>query len=74
MLYFRPSQVRLAGVAQLVEHLLAKEKVAGSNPVSRSIDPSVLPAGFLLAGSLSDPCACLRQTAEASDQRWTEPF
>jgi hypothetical protein len=25
-----------AGVAQLVEHLLAKEKVAGSNPVSRS--------------------------------------
>ena len=26
-----------AGVAQLVEHLLAKEKVAGSSPVSRSI-------------------------------------
>ena len=24
-----------AGVAQLVEHLLAKQKVAGSNPVSR---------------------------------------
>ena len=30
-----------AGVAQLVEHLLAKEKVAGSNPVSRSTHPSV---------------------------------
>ena len=25
-----------AGIAQLVERLLAKEKVAGSNPVSRS--------------------------------------
>ena len=27
----------LAGIAQLVERLLAKQKVAGSNPVSRSI-------------------------------------
>ena len=26
-----------AGIAQLVERLLAKEKVAGSNPVSRSL-------------------------------------
>ena len=26
----------LAGIVQLVEHLLAKEKVTGSNPVARS--------------------------------------
>jgi hypothetical protein len=37
----RRKQMMFAGVAQLVEHLLAKEKVAGSNPVSRSIHPSV---------------------------------
>ena len=29
-------QERIAGVAQLVEHFLAKEDVAGSSPVSRS--------------------------------------
>jgi hypothetical protein len=28
--------VRLAGVVQLVERLLAKEKVMGSNPTARS--------------------------------------
>jgi hypothetical protein len=37
----RRKQILFAGVAQLVEHLLAKEKVAGSNPVSRSNYPSV---------------------------------
>ncbi len=42
MLYCSASQAMLAGVAQLVEHLLAKEKVAGSNPVSRSIRPFVI--------------------------------
>ena len=49
-LYTTPLQVRLAraewmwynvwahaGVVQLVEHLLAKEKVMGSNPIARSV-------------------------------------
>jgi hypothetical protein len=31
-----PGLLRYAGVAQLVEHYLAKVDVAGSNPVSRS--------------------------------------
>ena len=39
-------------MAQLVEHLLAKEKVAGSNPVFRSkligVELSVVVATFLL--------------------------
>jgi hypothetical protein len=34
---FRGWQIILAGVAQLVEHQLPKLRVAGSNPVSRSI-------------------------------------
>lgn len=40
----RPNEKRatLAGIVQLVEHLLAKEKVTGSSPVARS---------FLLSGS-----------------------
>ncbi len=33
-----------AEVAQLVEHLLAMQKVAGSNPVFRSV---LLPKGFM---------------------------
>ena len=32
---------RSAGVAQLAEHLLPKQRVAGSNPVSRSNDPQI---------------------------------
>ena len=40
MLYFGPSvennSFRYAGVVQLVECLLAKEKVVGSNPIARS--------------------------------------
>ena len=31
-------EIPYATVAQLVEHLIAIQKVAGSNPVSRSID------------------------------------
>ncbi len=42
MLYSPMLQAALAGVAQLVEHLLAKEKVAGPNPVSRSSDSPVI--------------------------------
>ena len=49
MVYSPTSQAVLAGVAQLVEHLLAKEKVAGSNLVSRSICPPVIiTGGFVL--------------------------
>ena len=33
------TQVDNAGMVQLVEHLLAKEKVTGSSPVARSIFP-----------------------------------
>ena len=43
----------VAGVAQLVEHYLAKVDVASSNLVSRSIVPLRLPRGggaFLLLG------------------------
>lgn len=39
-----------AEVAQLVEHLLAKEEVAGSNPVFRSINPGGFP-GFTFCDS-----------------------
>lgn len=37
-----------AGVAQLVERLLAKQKVAGSKPVTRSIFFSPAVAGLFL--------------------------
>ena len=30
-----------AGIVQLVEHLLAKEKVTGSSPVARSFCPQI---------------------------------
>ena len=33
-----------AGVVQLVEHLLAKEKVTGSSPVARSVTASLVAA------------------------------
>ncbi len=33
------TQADNAGMVQLVEHLLAKEKVTGSSPVARSIFP-----------------------------------
>ncbi len=48
-----------AGVAQLVEHYLAKVDVAGSNPVSRSmITAAPIGAAVLL---------CLRADPKASD-------
>ena len=41
-------RIKYAGIAQLVERLLAKEKVAGSNPVSRSfLWPNFLKSGFV---------------------------
>src|SRR6476620_44946 len=40
-----------AEVAQLVEHLLAKEKVAGSNPVFRSIRPAQMRGYFFCTDS-----------------------
>jgi hypothetical protein len=52
--HIRLAQYKLAGVAQLVERLVANEKVAGSNPVSRSYyhrDTSDVSATFDVAGS-----------------------
>jgi hypothetical protein len=36
VVFFVPFQAKFAGVAQLIERRLAKAKVAGLNPVSRS--------------------------------------
>ncbi len=40
----------MCGSGSVVEHLLAKEKVAGSNPVFRSEKPPATAGGLLQAG------------------------
>ena len=44
---FDSGQSHHAGVAQLVEHYLAKVDVVGSNPIARSISGSVAESGLL---------------------------
>ena len=51
----------IAGVAQLVEHDLAKVGVAGSSPVSRSKGPSRPPEGVSGQSRLHDSTTSLLQ-------------
>ena len=43
-----------AGIAQLVEHLICNQGVAGSNPAAGTIKPLLL-RGFLLSGVIHNP-------------------